>query len=149
MVEIAWIGRNPYSACGRGKLDEAIPDGKGRGGSSVLTGLLVEDVGEVIGHGLLAQVQLLGNLGARQSHHARSAWGESTFTRAAASSIATGPHSRHSRIRGGGEDHGHRRGHPSPAGAEEVAQLATYLCTDAASGITGSAQMIDCGWTAH
>lgn len=31
----------------------------------------------------------------------------------------------------------------------EVAQLATYLCSDAASGITGSAQMIDCGWTAH
>ena len=32
---------------------------------------------------------------------------------------------------------------------EEVAQLITYLCTDAASGITGSAQTIDCGWTAH
>ena len=32
---------------------------------------------------------------------------------------------------------------------EEVAQLATYLCTDAASGITGSAQSIDCGWMAH
>ena len=32
---------------------------------------------------------------------------------------------------------------------EEVAQLVTYLCTDAASGITGSAQTIDCGWTAH
>ncbi len=32
---------------------------------------------------------------------------------------------------------------------EEVAQLVTYLCTDAASGITGSAQAIDCGWTAH
>jgi 3-hydroxybutyrate dehydrogenase len=32
---------------------------------------------------------------------------------------------------------------------EEVAQLTTYLCTDAASGITGSAQTIDCGWTAH
>jgi 3-hydroxybutyrate dehydrogenase len=32
---------------------------------------------------------------------------------------------------------------------EEVAHLATYLCTDIASGITGSAQMIDCGWTAH
>ena len=32
---------------------------------------------------------------------------------------------------------------------EEVAQLATYLCSDAASGITGSAQSIDCGWTAH
>lgn len=31
----------------------------------------------------------------------------------------------------------------------EVAQLVTYLCTDAASGITGSAQSIDCGWTAH
>ncbi len=32
---------------------------------------------------------------------------------------------------------------------EEVAHLATYLCSDAASAITGSAQMIDCGWTAH
>lgn len=32
---------------------------------------------------------------------------------------------------------------------EEVAQLVTYLCTDAASGITGGAQTIDCGWTAH
>ena len=31
----------------------------------------------------------------------------------------------------------------------EVAQLVTYLCTDMASGITGSAQSIDCGWTAH
>ena len=32
---------------------------------------------------------------------------------------------------------------------EEVASFATYLCTNAASGITGSAQSIDCGWTAH
>ncbi|BCL81746.1 3-hydroxybutyrate dehydrogenase [Ktedonobacteria bacterium brp13] len=32
---------------------------------------------------------------------------------------------------------------------EEVANFATYLCTNAASGITGSAQTIDCGWTAH
>lgn len=32
---------------------------------------------------------------------------------------------------------------------EEVAHLVTYLCGDAASGITGSAQTIDCGWTAH
>jgi 3-hydroxybutyrate dehydrogenase len=32
---------------------------------------------------------------------------------------------------------------------EEVAQLVTYLCGDAASGITGGAQTIDCGWTAH
>lgn len=32
---------------------------------------------------------------------------------------------------------------------EEVAQLVTYLCTEMASGITGSAQSIDCGWTAH
>ena len=31
---------------------------------------------------------------------------------------------------------------------EEVAQLVTFLCTSAASGITGSAQVIDCGWTA-
>jgi 3-hydroxybutyrate dehydrogenase len=31
----------------------------------------------------------------------------------------------------------------------EVAQLVTYLCSDAASGITGSTQTIDCGWTAH
>jgi 3-hydroxybutyrate dehydrogenase len=32
---------------------------------------------------------------------------------------------------------------------EEVAKLASYLCSDDASGITGSAQTIDCGWTAH
>lgn len=32
---------------------------------------------------------------------------------------------------------------------EEVADFAYYLCTDAASGITGSALTIDCGWTAH
>jgi 3-hydroxybutyrate dehydrogenase len=32
---------------------------------------------------------------------------------------------------------------------EEVAHLVTYLCGDAASAITGSAQTIDCGWTAH
>src|SRR6266566_3568417 len=31
----------------------------------------------------------------------------------------------------------------------EVAQFATFLCSDAASGITGSAQTIDCGWTAE
>jgi 3-hydroxybutyrate dehydrogenase len=32
---------------------------------------------------------------------------------------------------------------------EEVAQMVTYLCAEAASGITGSALTIDCGWTAH
>jgi 3-hydroxybutyrate dehydrogenase len=31
---------------------------------------------------------------------------------------------------------------------EEVAQYAAYLCSDAASAITGGAQVIDCGWTA-
>lgn len=31
---------------------------------------------------------------------------------------------------------------------DEVAQFATYLCSDAARGITGSALTIDCGWTA-
>lgn len=31
---------------------------------------------------------------------------------------------------------------------EEVAQYASFLCSDAGSGITGSAQVIDCGWTA-
>jgi 3-hydroxybutyrate dehydrogenase len=31
----------------------------------------------------------------------------------------------------------------------EVASLALYLCTDEASGITGSALDIDLGWTAH
>lgn len=31
---------------------------------------------------------------------------------------------------------------------EEVAQFVTFLCSNAASGITGSAQVIDCGWTA-
>ena len=33
--------------------------------------------------------------------------------------------------------------------AEEVAALARFLCSNAASGITGSAQMIDGGWTAR
>ncbi|WP_376794560.1 3-hydroxybutyrate dehydrogenase [Thermogemmatispora sp.] len=32
---------------------------------------------------------------------------------------------------------------------EEVAQLVSYLCSEAAAGITGSAQVIDCGWTAQ
>ena len=32
---------------------------------------------------------------------------------------------------------------------EEVASLALYLCSDAASGITGAALDIDLGWTAH
>jgi 3-hydroxybutyrate dehydrogenase len=31
----------------------------------------------------------------------------------------------------------------------EVAHLVGYLCSDDARGITGSAQTIDCGWTAH
>jgi 3-hydroxybutyrate dehydrogenase len=31
----------------------------------------------------------------------------------------------------------------------EVASLARYLCSDMASGITGAALTIDCGWTAH
>jgi 3-hydroxybutyrate dehydrogenase len=31
----------------------------------------------------------------------------------------------------------------------EVAKLAAFLCSDDASGITGSALTIDCGWTAH
>jgi 3-hydroxybutyrate dehydrogenase len=31
----------------------------------------------------------------------------------------------------------------------EVAAYAIFLCSDAASGITGSAVTIDCGWTAH
>ncbi len=30
----------------------------------------------------------------------------------------------------------------------EVAAFATFLCSDSAAGITGSAQTIDCGWTA-
>jgi 3-hydroxybutyrate dehydrogenase len=33
--------------------------------------------------------------------------------------------------------------------ADEVASLVRYLCSDAAAGITGSAQMIDGGWTAR
>jgi 3-hydroxybutyrate dehydrogenase len=32
---------------------------------------------------------------------------------------------------------------------EEVAKYVGYLCSDDASGITGAAQVIDCGWTAH
>jgi len=32
---------------------------------------------------------------------------------------------------------------------EEVAAMALYLCSDAASGITGAALNIDLGWTAH
>jgi 3-hydroxybutyrate dehydrogenase len=31
----------------------------------------------------------------------------------------------------------------------EVAAFATFLCSEAAGGITGSAQTIDCGWTAR
>ncbi len=31
---------------------------------------------------------------------------------------------------------------------EEVAHYVTFLCSNTASGITGSAQVIDCGWTA-
>ncbi len=33
--------------------------------------------------------------------------------------------------------------------ADEVAQYVGYLCSAAAAGITGGAQTIDCGWTAH
>jgi 3-hydroxybutyrate dehydrogenase len=33
--------------------------------------------------------------------------------------------------------------------ADEVAAYVGFLCSDAAAGITGSAQMIDGGWTAH
>ncbi len=32
---------------------------------------------------------------------------------------------------------------------DEVAAYITFLCSDQASGITGSAVTIDCGWTAH
>ena len=32
---------------------------------------------------------------------------------------------------------------------EDVAAFATFLCSEAAAGITGSAQTIDCGWTAR
>ena len=31
----------------------------------------------------------------------------------------------------------------------EVAAYVGFLCSDAGAGITGSAQLIDCGWTAH
>jgi 3-hydroxybutyrate dehydrogenase len=32
---------------------------------------------------------------------------------------------------------------------EEVVEYVAFLCSEAASGITGAAQIIDCGWTAH
>jgi len=32
---------------------------------------------------------------------------------------------------------------------EEVAEFVSYLCSEAGRSITGSAQTIDCGWTAH
>lgn len=32
---------------------------------------------------------------------------------------------------------------------DEVAAYGVFLCSDAASGVTGSAVTIDCGWTAH
>jgi 3-hydroxybutyrate dehydrogenase len=32
---------------------------------------------------------------------------------------------------------------------DEVAQMAVYLASDGASGVTGTALSIDCGWTAH
>jgi 3-hydroxybutyrate dehydrogenase len=31
----------------------------------------------------------------------------------------------------------------------EVAAYVTFLCSEAAAGITGSLQVIDCGWTAR
>ena len=33
--------------------------------------------------------------------------------------------------------------------AANVAAFATFLCSEGAAGITGSAQTIDCGWTAR
>jgi 3-hydroxybutyrate dehydrogenase len=31
----------------------------------------------------------------------------------------------------------------------EIADVALFLCSDSAAGITGSDIVIDCGWTAH
>jgi len=44
------------------RLRQAVTDGKGGCSGSVVAGRLVEDVGEVIGHGFLAQSQCLGDL---------------------------------------------------------------------------------------
>jgi hypothetical protein len=48
-------------------LDQAMPDSEGRSGCPVLAARLIENVGQVIGDGFLAEVQLLGDLGAGQS----------------------------------------------------------------------------------
>jgi len=64
--EITRYGRNALYVAKAGaamrRLRQAVPDRKGGGGSPVVTGCLVEDMGEVIGHGLLTQSQCLGDL---------------------------------------------------------------------------------------
>ena len=44
------------------KSRQTVTDGKGGRGSPVVAGRLVEDMGEVIGYGFLAQPQCLGDL---------------------------------------------------------------------------------------
>ena len=61
---------------------QTVADGKGSGGSAVLTVGLVEDMGQVMGNRFLAELKLLGNLGVgqpfcRQAEHSYFSCGQS------------------------------------------------------------------------